>query len=145
LAIKDFPGFVREVKKHNIKVGELLKPYLSSRDFQMIAFSGHDGYEKTLKSDPELISKLKIIHIESEKLSIIVRALEGECFNFERQTKIHFSYQALVAIAGSAIEKYPGHDSYAQALEIFNKLGPKLVKNKIKKVTVKNMKELLVA
>jgi|GEM_PF-3990302 len=139
LVIKDFSRFVLEAKKHGVSVEEMLRPY--SQVLPVVAFTEQSQYHTVLAQEKWVLDSFKKIFIESEKLNIIIRSLEGRAFEFERRYKIFFSYQALVAIAEIASLKFPDTDAEHKALEIFRKIGPRLVVGRIKKVTVQNIRE----
>ncbi len=140
LVIKNFPTFVEESKKHEVQLVKILKPYLAV--LQIVAFAEQKGYTSVLKTDEEILSMFKSIFVENEKLNIIIRALEDKTFEFERRSKMFYSYQALVAIAEIASLKFPNVDAETKALQIFDAIGPNIVKKRIEKILVKDVRKL---
>lgn len=127
--IKDFPSFVFSFKKRDLDVIQILSPFLSSPDIQVIGFSIRDIYEKVLQNESALLSRFQLLQVERDAKVVVIRALENKVFEIERRANLFFTYQALVDIVDRASAEVTGSDIAIEdrALSIFQTTVRRLV------------------
>lgn len=132
LVIPNLPLLVETAKKHGVDIVELLNPFLTSSELQIIAFSLKDSYNTSLSHHTELMSRFERIFIENEEAAVIVRALEHKVYDIERMTHLFFTYQSLASITESAERYFSSELVQDKALDIFDELVPRLIQKRQK-------------
>lgn len=136
LVIPNMPLLMETAKKHGVDIVELLNPFLTSSELQIIAFSLKDAYNASLSHHTELMSLLERIFIENEEAAVIVRALEHKVYDTERMTHLFFTYQSLVSITESAERYFSSELVQDKALDIFDELVPRLIQKRQKRARI---------
>jgi len=131
LYIRDISGFVSNTKAMNINLPSLFSPYLASNNIQIISSATNTDFHFIIETTPTLLERFERVIPDSIGVKASISVLLEQVLSIERQYKIIYSYQAILALANSADKFITYGEMPSKALDMMIEIAPWAVEHKI--------------
>jgi len=131
LIIDNLPKLILQAKQFDLKLYEVIEPYLASGDDQIIALADTEYFHTLIESDQAVMSRFEKVMTKPLLLDEIVQIIAREALSSEKLFEILYTYPAVLEIAKSAEYYFPDGVSSDKARDLLTELSPWAVKNGI--------------
>lgn len=104
----EFTALARSAEVLGSNLAELLAPYLTSADLQIVALCTTDEFHRVWENRPAVMERFEKIILTEVSGAAALRVLEDEALEIERTHHVFFTRPALQAIVESAERYFPG-------------------------------------
>lgn len=133
--IENFASFIASAKAFGSDIVAILDPYLTSSEFQFIATSDPSAYHQVLSTESALMQRFEKVQLENADLESTVRVLEDIAEEYERQSRLTFTYRSLETIAQAADRYLTEGVMPDRAVDLFVEIVPYALREKEHAVT----------
>lgn len=102
LVIENLGSFLSSASALGSDLANIMDPYLSSSDLQVVATSDPGSFHRQIESQPQFMKRFEEVQIVTPGVEGTVRVLTDVVPEYEKKGKVLFTYQSLLAIADSA-------------------------------------------
>lgn len=124
LIFDNFSSLIRGFQAFQSDLLELLYPFLSSSEVQIIALASNDDFHRDLEPRTGLMALFDRIFVRPLPTESIIRQLEKTIWSIEERHKLFFTYPALLMIVVGAERYFGSGDSGDKALDLVTELVP---------------------
>lgn len=103
LIIDDFTEFLNSAAGLGVSLTQILGPYLSSSDLQVIAVTGSSGFKRFLEPDSSLMQYFELVRIEEPARNELLQILEDIALETKEREGMVILYQALKEVINTSI------------------------------------------
>jgi ATP-dependent Clp protease ATP-binding subunit ClpC len=135
LIIDNFPKLILQAKQYELKLVEIIEPFLASIEDQIIALADTEYFHTLIESDQALMSHFEVVQTKPLLLEEITRIIAHEALEAEKIYEIIYTYPAILEIAKSAEYYFPDGVSSDKAEDLLAELSPWVIKNGIEIVS----------
>ena len=131
LVIDNLPKLILQAKQFDLKLYEIIEPYLASSQDQIIALADTDYFHTLIETDQAMMSRFETVLTKPLLLDEIVKIIAREAITVERLYEILYTYPAILEIAKSAEYYFPDGVSSDKAEDLLSEISPWAVQNRI--------------
>jgi ATP-dependent Clp protease ATP-binding subunit ClpC len=131
LIIDNLPKLILQAKQFELKLYEIIEPYLASTQDQIIALADMDYFHTLIESDQAMMSRFEVVLTKPLMLDEIVNIITRESLVVEKIYEITYTYPAILEIAKSAEYYFPDGVSSDKAQDLLTEISPWAVQNGI--------------
>ena len=131
LVIDNLPKLILQAKQFDLKLYEIIEPYLASSQDQIIALADTDYFHTLIESDQAMMSRFETVLTKPLLTDEIIKIITQEAINVERLYEILYTYPAVLEIAKSAEYYFPDGVSSDKAEDLLSEISPWAVQNGI--------------
>jgi len=124
LVIDNLPKLILQAKQFDLKLYEILEPYLASQDDQIIALADTEYFHTLIETDQAMMSRFETVMTKPLLLNEIVQIVAREALLAEKKYEILYTYPAILEIAKSAEYYFPNGVSSDKAEDLLAELSP---------------------
>lgn len=124
LVIDNYPKLILQAKQFDLKLTEIIEPYLASNHDQIIALADTEYYHNLIEPDPITMSHFETVTTKALLPDEIVRIISREAIEVEEEYEVLFTYPAILEIARSAEYYFPGGVSADKAQDLLAEISP---------------------
>jgi ATP-dependent Clp protease ATP-binding subunit ClpC len=134
LVIDNLPKLILLAKQFNLKLAEIIEPYLASSSDQIIALSDTEYFHALIETDQTLTSRFENVMIKPLLQDEIVKIIAHEALSIEKKYEILFTYPAILEIAKSAENYFPDGVSSDKAEDLLTEISPWAIESGINSI-----------
>jgi ATP-dependent Clp protease ATP-binding subunit ClpC len=134
LIIDNLPKLILQARQYELKISEIMEPYLASIDDQIIALADTEYYHSLIEQDQALMSRFETVMTKPLLLDEIINIIAREALMIEKQYEILFTYPAILEIAKSAEYYFPDGVSSDKAKDLLSEISPWAVKRGLESI-----------
>ncbi|MEI6191082.1 MAG: AAA family ATPase [bacterium] len=131
LIIDNLPKLILQAKQFELKLYEIIEPYLASTQDQIITLADTDYFHTLIESDQAMMSRFETVLTKPLLLDEIVTIIARESLAIEKIYEILYTYPAILEIAKSAEYYFPDGVSSDKAQDLLAEISPWAVQNGI--------------
>jgi len=131
LIIDNLPKLILQAKQFDLKLFEIIEPYLASQDDQIIALADTEYFHTLIESDQAIMSRFETVLTKPLLTEEIIDIMARGALIAEKEYEILYTYPAIEEIAKSAEYYFPDGVSSDKATDLLNEISPWAIKNNI--------------
>jgi ATP-dependent Clp protease ATP-binding subunit ClpC len=124
LVIDNLPKLILQAKQFDLKLNEIIEPYLVSNDDQIIGLADTEYFHTLIENDQAIMSHFEIVNTKPLLLEEIIKIISHEALLAEDEYEILYTYPAILEIAKSAEYYFPDGVSSDKARDILKEISP---------------------
>jgi len=129
LIIDNLPKLILQAKQFDLKLNEIIEPFLVSNNDQIIALADTEYFHTLIEPDQAIMSHFEIVMTKALLLDEIIKIIAREALEVENTHEILFTYPAILEIAKSAEYYFPDGVSSDKAKDLLAEISPWAVEN----------------
>jgi ATP-dependent Clp protease ATP-binding subunit ClpC len=129
LVIDNLPKLIIQARQFELKLYEIIEPYLASSQDQIVALADTDYFHTLIEADQAMMSRFETVMIKPLLLDEITSIISREALQIEKKYEILYTYPAILEIAKSAEYYFPDGISSDKAQDLLTEISPWAVKN----------------
>jgi ATP-dependent Clp protease ATP-binding subunit ClpC len=137
LVIEHLPSFIASAFAIGTDVVEIMNPFLSLSDIQVIATANPTEYHNIIQTNPILAQRFDEVMVEEPQMNEVVKILENMAPSLERTHGIFFTYPAIEEMAIGADRYITTGVMPDKAVDLLSSIAP-LAKQRNKKIIKKS-------
>jgi len=131
LIIDNFPKLILQAKQFELKLYEIIEPYLASKNDQLIALADTEYFHTLIESDQAIMSRFETVQTKPLLMEEIIQIIARMALSAEKTYEILYTYPAILEIAKSAEYYFPDGVSSDKAEDLLTEMSPWAVENNI--------------
>jgi ATP-dependent Clp protease ATP-binding subunit ClpC len=132
LIIDNLPKLILQARQFELKLFEMIEPFLASHDDQIIALADTDYYHTLIEPDQAIMSRFESVQIKPLLLEEIIKIISREALTAEKTYDILYTYPAVLEIGKSAEYYFPDGVSSDKARDLLTEISPWAMENNMK-------------
>ncbi len=143
LVIQNVTAFMEATKAIGVDVIDLMTPYFSSKDLQIIFTDDPQAYHHTLEKHGTIMQFFDTVYVEDLDEYMLVRVLGRESLILEEKHNVFFTYQAILEIIRSADRYFANGVMPDKGFDLMRELVASAVANKQEYILQKDVLTLV--
>jgi len=131
LIIDNFPKLILQAKQYDLKLNEVIEPYLTSHEDKIIALADLEYFHSLIENDQALMSYFETVQTRPLLLDEIVKIISQEVLVVEKNYELIFTYPAILELAKSAELYFPDGVSSDKAKDLLAEISPWAISNNL--------------
>jgi ATP-dependent Clp protease ATP-binding subunit ClpC len=124
MVIDSFPKLIIQAKQFGLNLYELIEPYITSSEDQIIALADTDYFHTLIEPDQAIMSRFEVVQTKALMQEEIAGIISREALLAEDTYDVFYTYPAVLEIAKSAEYYFPDGVSSDKARDLLAELSP---------------------